>query len=145
MNNSDLETDYLYIGTMTRKIYFDGGCKPNPGMMEVCIVVVDGRNEPIPHAVSNLGRGTNNIAEWSSLLWAMSYALEQGWQDVEIIGDSKLVVSQAAGRWQIKNNEFHSFKENFDVLQAKVGAKLKHVLRNKNLAGKHLEKLLKQS
>ena len=141
MDYSDLISNLCYIGTMARKIYFDGGCKPNPGMMEVCIVVVDGPNPPVPHVVANLGRGTNNIAEWSALLWAMSYAVENGWREIEVIGDSKLVVSQAAGRWQIKNSEFHSFKSNFDALQSKADVRLRHVLRNKNLAGKHLDKI----
>lgn len=141
MNLFDLNSSFVYIGTMTRKIYFDGGCKPNPGMMEVCIVVVDGRHEPVPHVVPKLGHGTNNIAEWSALLWAMSWAVENGWRDCEVIGDSKLVVSQAAGRWKINNAEFHSFKANFDAMQSQLGVTLKHVLRNKNLAGRHLDKI----
>lgn len=120
---------------MGLKIYFDGGCKPNPGMMEVGIVFEDGARHH-----STLSYGTNNQAEWVSLLWAMALAAERGVKDVEFIGDSKLVISQAGGAWKCNSPELRVFLADYQSRTIDFDRiKLTHVLRGKNLAGKYLE------
>jgi ribonuclease HI len=123
---------------MTQHIYFDGGSKPNPGNMEACVVLCEnGRNTPFVN--KKLGHGTNNVAEWTALLWAMSLAQYHGWQGVVIKGDSKLVINQAQGIWRIKQLEFVPFREEFVRLQRNVRAKLVHTPREYNMAGIMLE------
>ncbi|MGH3804373.1 MAG: bifunctional RNase H/acid phosphatase, partial [Pseudonocardiaceae bacterium] len=48
------------------------------------------------------GTTTNNVAEYSGLIAGLRAALEEGAQCAEARMDSKLVVEQLSGRWQIK-------------------------------------------
>lgn len=119
------------------KIFFDGGAKPNPGQCE-CGVIIAG--PPIERFKNDIGYGTNNIAEWTALLWALGIALERGYKEIDIYGDSKLVVSQANGVWKIKQENFIPFKTECDRLRKLfVRADIHHLLRDKNLAGQFLE------
>lgn len=120
-------------------IYFDGGCKPNPGMMETCIVVCPPTSKPEPIVMKDLGQGTSNIAEWSALLLAVSVAIERNVGQVQIIGDSKLVINQALGLWRCKNATLMNFKETLDELSKGLDFKLSHINRDRNLAGRYLE------
>ena len=117
-------------------MYFDGGCVPNPGEMEVCVVL----NGTV-HRQRNIGRGSNNQAEWLSLLWGLELAIQHGIRDINIRGDSLLVVNQAKGSWQCRDArlkeflaEYHNLCRSFDRVQ------INHVYRHENLAGIELEK-----
>ena len=118
-------------------LYFDGGASPNPGAMHVC-VVLDGKTY-----FEKLGQGTNNVAEWLALCWGLSIAKADGVIELEVIGDSQLIINQANGLWKIKKEEFRPFKAEF-VLLAKSFTKLtvRYEPRDKNLAGKHIESVL---
>ena len=50
-----------------------------------------------------LGVTTNNVAEYSGLIAGLAAALELGATHVEVRMDSKLVIEQMTGRWQIKH------------------------------------------
>ena len=124
---------------MTVKIYFDGGCNPNPGMMETCYVIKTPTGLYDVHANRGIGMGTNNIAEWTALLEAMRHCHKAGIIGPSIVGDSMLVVMQAQGLWKIKKVEFKPFKQEFDQLAATVLPKLGHIRRDDNKAGNFLE------
>lgn len=121
------------------QIYFDGGCKPNPGNMEICIVII-GDGAPQPMTVFDLGYGTNNIAEWSALLWAATIAKERGYTDVEFLGDNITVINQADNKWAIKERSFLPFKTEFMNINYTLQGKLTHTPRATNRAGTYLEK-----
>lgn len=72
------------------KVFFDGGCRPNPGPMEAAVVV---RGKA--RFFDDLGMGSNTDAEWQALLCAIALASEFGLQDVTFVGDSLEVVRQA--------------------------------------------------
>jgi probable phosphoglycerate mutase len=50
-----------------------------------------------------LGTTTNNVAEYQGLIAGLTAAAELGADEVEVRMDSKLVVEQMSGRWQIKH------------------------------------------
>jgi ribonuclease H / adenosylcobalamin/alpha-ribazole phosphatase len=50
-----------------------------------------------------LGRTTNNVAEYQGLIAGLGAAAELGADEVEVRMDSKLVVEQMSGRWQIEH------------------------------------------
>jgi len=121
------------------QIYFDGGAAPNPGLCH-CAIVVDGE----VMEATDLGYGTNNIAEWTALLWALETAYSRKATDVEIIGDSMLVVMQANGFWKIKKKEFIPFKLEADRLRKLFKTcVIKQVGRDLNIAGHQIEATLK--
>ena len=120
-------------------MYFDGGCTPNPGMMEVCVVIDDKA-----HHQTQIGKGTNNQAEWLSLLWGLELAVKAGITDVEIRGDSMLVVNQANGVWQCRDAHLKTFLAEYHQLRKKFNrVNLVHVRRAQNLAGIAIEKAQK--
>ena len=117
------------------KIYFDGGAAPNPGPMHIAVIIGNKAYD------EKLEYGTNNVAEWTALIWAMQLAISQNIFDVEIYGDSTLIVKQANGEWKIKQQEFKLFKIEFDNLKKKfTNFSLQYKPRNENLAGIHIEK-----
>lgn len=89
------------------RIYFDGGCSPNPGngygSYQICSNV-----ERLNHRVvrQKFGHMTNNIAEWNALLCALEWLTDCGNPSlvsvIEIRTDSMLVCRQLLGQWKCK-------------------------------------------
>jgi ribonuclease HI len=83
----------------------DGGSRGNPGPAGYGSVVRDARTGEVLAEVSGaLGRTTNNVAEYSGLIAGLREAarLAPG-ADTEVRMDSRLVVEQMSGRWQIRH------------------------------------------
>ena len=92
---------------MTRRLVVeaDGGSRGNPGPAGYGTVVRDAvTGEVLAEVSDSLGRATNNVAEYSGLIAGLRAAarIARG-ADVEVRMDSKLVVEQMSGRWQIKH------------------------------------------
>src|SRR6266436_1305582 len=92
---------------MTRRLVVeaDGGSRGNPGAAGYGAVVRDATTGEVLAEVSeSIGRATNNVAEYSGLLAGLRAAsrLAPG-AEAEVRMDSKLVVEQMSGRWQIKH------------------------------------------
>ncbi len=92
---------------MTRRLVVeaDGGSRGNPGPAGYGAVVRDATTgEVLAEASESIGRATNNVAEYSGLIAGLraAAAIARG-ADVEVRMDSKLVVEQMSGRWQIKH------------------------------------------
>ncbi len=81
----------------------DGGSRGNPGPAGYGAVVRDGvSGEVLAERSAALGVATNNVAEYQGLIAGLHAAVELGATDVEARLDSKLVVEQMSGRWQVK-------------------------------------------
>ncbi len=78
------------MGRKRVKVFFDGGCRPNPGQMEVAVVL-----RGVAHIQADLGFGTSSDAEWLALIRAMELAQEAEVRDAELIGDSLDVINRA--------------------------------------------------
>ena len=82
----------------------DGGARGNPGPAGYGAVVCEAATgEVLVGRAEPLGIATNNVAEYSGLIAGLQAAADLGAVDVEVRMDSKLVVEQMSGRWQIKN------------------------------------------
>ncbi|MFE4366809.1 bifunctional RNase H/acid phosphatase [Streptomyces sp. NPDC056835] len=83
----------------------DGGSRGNPGPAGYGAVVLDGRTgEPLAEAAEYIGVATNNVAEYKGLIAGLTAAkaLDPA-AAIRVRMDSKLVVEQMSGRWQIKH------------------------------------------
>jgi len=92
---------------MPLKLFFDGACEPvNPGGVGAYgfAAYEDGREVYGEGGVVCVGRKhcTNNVAEYTALIKAMEWALATGAQEVEVYGDSQLVVRQMLGLYQVR-------------------------------------------
>jgi ribonuclease H / adenosylcobalamin/alpha-ribazole phosphatase len=82
----------------------DGGSRGNPGPAGYGAVVRDATTgQPLVERAAAMGTATNNVAEYGGLIAGLRAALELGAADVEVRMDSKLVVEQMSGRWQVKH------------------------------------------
>ena len=84
--------------------YFDGSSVPNPGTMQIGGQILDS-NRKVVYAYSKpMGDGTNNQAEYLSLIELLKAAKAKGIKRITIQGDSMLVVNQVNQSWKAKNS-----------------------------------------
>jgi ribonuclease H / adenosylcobalamin/alpha-ribazole phosphatase len=81
----------------------DGGSRGNPGPAGYGAVVLSPSGEVLAEAAESIGRASNNVAEYRGLIAGLDAALALGATHVDVRMDSKLVVEQMSGRWQIKH------------------------------------------
>lgn len=82
----------------------DGGSRGNPGPAGYGAVVFSAdRRVVLAESKEAIGRATNNVAEYRGLIAGLTEAASLGADEVAVSMDSKLVVEQMAGRWQVKN------------------------------------------
>jgi probable phosphoglycerate mutase len=82
----------------------DGGSRGNPGPAGYGAVVLDPDTEQVlAERSEGIGVATNNVAEYRGLIAGLRAAIELGATAVEVRMDSKLVVEQMCGRWQVKH------------------------------------------
>jgi ribonuclease HI len=111
----------------------DGGARGNPGPAALGVVVRDEEGGMVESRGEAIGRATNNVAEYRALLLGIELAAAHGATEVELIGDSELIVRQVEGRYKVKNaamKELHA-----EVKAALAGFdswKIRHVRREQN-------------
>ena len=82
----------------------DGGSRGNPGPAGYGAVVRDAvTGEVVAERAAGIGHATNNVAEYGGLIAGLTAALALDPSEVEVRMDSKLVVEQMSGRWQVKH------------------------------------------
>jgi ribonuclease HI len=81
----------------------DGGARGNPGPAAIGVVVRDADGEVLEERGERIGHATNNVAEYRALLLGISLAAVHGATEVELVGDSELVVRQVEGRYKVKD------------------------------------------
>lgn len=83
----------------------DGGARGNPGPAGWGAVIRDADGTVLAERADYLGVTTNNVAEYSGLVAALrtAKAIDPA-ALVEVRADSKLLVEQMSGRWQIKHD-----------------------------------------
>ncbi len=82
----------------------DGGSRGNPGPAGYGALVRDATTgEVLAERSEFLGVQTNNVAEYRGLIAGLAAAHEVGATEVAVRMDSKLVVEQMSGRWQVKH------------------------------------------
>jgi ribonuclease HI len=118
------------------KIWFDGGCRPNPGAMQTAVVA-----RGVTHHRPAIGHGSNTDAEWRALLHALEVAQMLGESDVVLIGDSAFVIAQASGAAK-PNADYRAYHTEFIARTATFArVRVRQTGRAQNLAGIALEQI----
>jgi broad specificity phosphatase PhoE/ribonuclease HI len=82
----------------------DGGSRGNPGPAGYGAVVFDAATHAVLTERSEaLGIATNNVAEYQGLIAGLTAARDLGARRVAVRMDSKLVIEQMKGTWQVKH------------------------------------------
>ena len=118
-------------------IHTDGGSRGNPGNAGIGIFMQE-KNEKneivktIKHK-EYIGIATNNVAEYKAILWALSFCVENNYQNVECYLDSELVVKQLNGEYKVKDQTLGTFFIKIYNLRQKLRiCKFAHVRREFN-------------
>jgi ribonuclease HI len=126
---------------MPLKIFFDGGCRPNPGQMQVAVVA-----RGVVHHLADLGHGSSEQAEWLALLHGLRVAAALGEREIVLLGDAAGVIGQANGTAKCRNAELSECLARFHIAAATFErVRVRHIKRNQNLAGIALGKLGEQA
>ena len=119
------------MGKLTVNV--DGGARGNPGPAAIGVVVRNGDGAVVEQVGETIGQATNNVAEYRALLRGIELARVHGATDLELIGDSELVVRQVEGRYKVKNagmKELHA--EAVGALREFDSWSISHVRRESN-------------
>ena len=112
------------------KIFFDGGCQPNPGRMEVAVVA-----RGVTYYFADLGHGTNNDAEWLALIAALRVAQRLGASQVILVGDSAVAINQANRVSKCRNAALQAHLAQFEAIGGTRPIQIRKIARTQNLAG----------
>lgn len=85
-------------------VEFDGASKGNPGQAGAGAILRTKDGRIVSQLREGLGVVTNNVAEYKALILGMKYALRNGFKDVNVQGDSKLVCMQIQDKWKAKHH-----------------------------------------
>ncbi|MFH0852938.1 MAG: ribonuclease HI family protein [bacterium] len=110
----------------------DGGARGNPGPAGIGIVFEqDGK--VIKKIGKYIGEGTNNFAEYTAIIEALTEAKKLGAKQLECYLDSQLVVEQLNQNYKVKNPELGKlFLKVWNLVQQFEKVEFKHFYREEN-------------
>ena len=119
------------IQSLPARAWIDGASRGNPGDAGFGVLFEHG--EERCEITGFLGRTTNNVAEYSALLAALTHAAREGVQMLSLYSDSELLVKQVNGQYKVKAP--HLIPMFLKVLQLKRAIprlRVEHVRREQN-------------
>lgn len=123
-------------------IFTDGACSGNPGPAGIGFVIME-QGQAVKEFSQYIGEATNNIAEYTALIYALQEALILRADEVFVKTDSELLCRQLQGLYKIKNA---NIKPLFDQIQHLLRGfrsfSIEHVFREHN---KEADRLSKQA
>ena len=111
----------------------DGGARGNPGPAAIAAVLQDAGGELLEERSELIGEATNNVAEYRALLLGIERAAARGAEQLDLVGDSELVVRQVKGQYKVKDATLRELHR--QVLLALQGFEewtIRHVGRDQN-------------
>jgi ribonuclease HI len=85
-------------------VHVDGGARGNPGPAAIAAVLSTPQGEVVEEHGERIGDATNNVAEYRAVLLGLERARARGAREVEVVGDSELVVRQVRGEYKVKDD-----------------------------------------
>src|SRR5271155_1212618 len=111
----------------------DGASRGNPGPASYAVVVRGPDGKIVLELAKNIGRETNNVAEYYALLAALDYATTHSIHALRIRSDSELLVRQMQGRYKVKSADLKPLHERAAKLARQLQYfKIEHVRRELN-------------
>ena len=116
--SKDTETGYYIIrGNSTVKeskcylLQFDGLAQPNPGEASGGSIIYSPNRDPLYETGKYIKYATNNIAEYTGLIIGLRLALEKGFTNLLVEGDSQLIIFQTQGKYKVKNDTLKKYNK----------------------------------
>ncbi|SFR37558.1 ribonuclease HI [Halogeometricum limi] len=113
-------------------VYFDGASRGNPGPAAIGWAIVTSEGI-VAEGSETIGETTNNRAEYDALARALEAARDYGFEEVDVRGDSELVVKQVRGEYGTNNPELRKRRVRvLELLESFDRWSLEHVPREIN-------------
>ena len=145
-SKSDIQhSKYIYT------LNFDGCSKGNPGLSGAGAVIYYLGNEIWSDFIFVGEKNTNNYAEYSGLILGLEQAISLKIRNIQVIGDSLLVINHMNGIYQCKSSNLMELYEHVKELEKNFDKiEYVHVLRNQNkradsLSNKAIDKYIEIS
>jgi ribonuclease HI len=94
-------------------VFTDGGSRGNPGPAALGVFIQTADGKELVRIGKRLGETTNNVAEYSAIVEAFNWLLENKQkldiQAVDFFMDSQLACSQLNGLYKVKNPRIRDF------------------------------------
>lgn len=124
------------------EIFTDGACSGNPGEAAIAVIIKE-EGKVIKEVSLAIGHSTNNVAEYTAIIYALQEALILKADKVNLFTDSELIYNQMEGVYSVKDPKIKTL---FDQVQhLKSGLKIfqiHHIPREQN---KNADKLAKKA
>jgi ribonuclease HI len=99
----------------------------------VAAVATDPSGKVLAERSKTIGDATNNVAEYRALLLGIELAKELAADEVELVGDSLLIVEQVRGNWKVKQEHLRPLHTKVkDELRGLPSWSIRHVKRGEN-------------
>ncbi|XP_019166707.1 PREDICTED: uncharacterized protein LOC109162459 [Ipomoea nil] len=131
--SSDLpDEDVLVVEVLPSwKMYFDGAAHKEGAGAGVVFVTLEG--EMLPYSFTLTERCSNNVAEYQALIFGLEIAADMKKLRVNIYGDSKLIINQVLGVYEVKKPELIPYNSYAKTLLHWLGdATMEHIPRKHN-------------
>ncbi|MFC1807184.1 ribonuclease HI family protein [Candidatus Omnitrophota bacterium] len=127
------------INTRSLSIFIDGAARGNPGPSGIGVVIRDAQGITIDNLSKYIGNATNNVAEYSALIFGMDGARKLGAEELVINTDSELLAKQLGGEYKIKNAALKDlYSEVVELLGSFSEVKVNQISREENKAADKL-------
>ena len=114
-------------------VHVDGGARGNPGPAAIAAVVSTPDGEIVEEHGERIGEATNNVAEYRAVLLGLERARARGATEVELVGDSELVVRQVRGEYKVKDEGLRALHARVVKALAEFDSwSIRHVRREEN-------------
>jgi ribonuclease HI len=111
----------------------DGGARGNPGPAAIAAVAATPDGKILEEGSEVIGTATNNVAEYRALLLGIERARALGAQEVELVGDSELIVRQVQGDYRVKDAALRDLHARVsEALDGFERWSIRHVRREEN-------------
>ncbi|MEX2107916.1 MAG: reverse transcriptase-like protein [Solirubrobacterales bacterium] len=114
-------------------VNMDGGSRGNPGPAAIAAVVQSPDGQVLEERSERIGRATSNVAEYRALLLGIELAAAREAKELELIGDSELIVRQMKGEYKVKDATLRGLHDQAQkALRPFERWSIRHVRREQN-------------
>ena len=111
----------------------DGGARGNPGPAAIAAVARSPEGELLEERRERIGVATNNVAEYQALLLGIELAEAHGASELELVGDSELIVRQVSGEYRVKDAVLRQLNDRVQAALRRFDRwSIRHVRRDEN-------------
>lgn len=121
-------------------IFIDGSSLGNPGDAGIGVVMqLD--NKPTLKLKKYIGKATNNVAEYSALIYSLEEARRLNLLNIKLHTDSELLHRQLIGKYKVRDLDLKElFSQAQGLLQYFTYVEITHIPREKNKEADNLAK-----